>query len=276
MAACRKPAKVENTSLFSESPTSFSITPGIIDEASGISESKTQPGKLWVQQDSGNPPELYLLGHDGVVNRSVYIKGAINRDWEDIIIAPGPLNNVNYIYLADVGDNNQQFESYRLYRFPEPGSGIDTVSSWEKISFRYPDGSHDAEAILADLHSKDIYIITKQDQESGIYKLQYPQATTGEQTAVFVGSLPFNGVVSACISKNNKEILVKTYLNVYYWKRDEQMSIEDILKNKPVTISYKPESQGEAICFKNDNSGFFTLSEKGLAIAVALNFYRRN
>jgi hypothetical protein len=276
ISSCRKPEKVQATGLFKDAPVSVPISPDTIEEASGIADSKSQPGNLWVQEDSGNPPELHLVSHNGMLKKSVYIKGATNRDWEDMLIANGPSDGVNYIYISDAGDNSLQHDIYRIYRFPEPVAGMDTVYNPDVIPFRYPDGSHDAEAMLADLASKDLYLITKRDQASRIYKLPYPQSVTAVQTAVYIGALPFTGVVSAAVSSDNREILLKTYLNMYYVKRSGSQSLEDALKNNPVTVSYKPEAQGEAVCFKNDNSGFFTLSEKGLAIAVALNFYRRN
>ena len=61
-----------------------------IKEASGIADSKMSPGFLWVEVDSGNPPRLYLLSHDALTEKKVYIKGATNRDWEDIALAAGP------------------------------------------------------------------------------------------------------------------------------------------------------------------------------------------
>ena len=47
---------------------------------------------------------------------------------------------------------------------------------------------------LVENSSKDIYIITKQDSPSRIYKIPYPQDTGATNTAVLVGSLSFGGV----------------------------------------------------------------------------------
>ena len=168
------------------------------------------------------------------------------------------------------------FPDYAIYRFIEPITGTDTVSNWDKISFQYPDGSHDAEAILLDNSTKDIYIITKRDAKSKIYKLSYPQSTTFINTADSVGELSFTGAVGAAISPDGTELLVKTYTNVFYWKRKAGESIATALQRTPVTLDYIAEPQGEAICFKRDNSAFFTLSEKPSIIAsVSLNEYLR-
>ena len=261
---------------FENIPIAKPITPSILDEASGIADSKANPGYLWVQQDSGNPSDIALLSQDGSLLKKINIKPAVNRDWEDLATGMGPVAGNQYIYLADIGDNALTASQYFIYRFTEPTSAVDTVLNCDKITFQYPDGAHDAEAILVENSSKDIYIITKQDSPSRIYKLPYPQDTGDTNTAVFVGSLSFSGVTGAAISADGKEILVRTYNSVFYWQRATTQTVEQALSVSPVILDTQFEPQGEAICFKNDNSGFFTLSERpALIAAVNLNFYKR-
>jgi len=277
-SACQKKVTDDKIAVegFESIPVSKPIIPGILDEASGIADSKANPGYIWVQQDSGNPNDIALLSQDGSFLKNINIKTSINRDWEDMVIANGPLTGANYIYLADIGDNSLAFTEYFIYRFGEPGAATDVVSDCDKINFKYPDGSHNAEAILVDNNTKDIYIITKQDTPSKIYKLPYPQNTSSLNTAIFCGTLSFNDVTAAAFSPDGKAIMVKMYSIIYYWKLNKAESIENVLAQTPVTISYQFEPQGEAICFKNDNSGFFTLSERPSVIAaVNLNFYKR-
>jgi len=137
---------------------------------------------LWVEEDSGNPPQLFLLGHDGNVRKTIYIKGAVNRDWEDITL----VNDT--IYVADIGDNNLNFSDYIIYQFVEPSASTDTVSNFNTIHFAYPDGPHDAEAFLVDPTTKDIYIITKLDASSKIYKLSFPYSAASVDTVSLVGT----------------------------------------------------------------------------------------
>lgn len=240
----------------------------LIKEASGIADSKINDGYLWVQEDSGNPPALYLLGQDGKVSKKIDIKNATNRDWEDMTIAG------DEIYIADIGDNNQAYKDYSIYHFTEPPASVDIIKNAATISFRYPDGSHDAEAFLVDTQSKDIFIITKRDKSSQIYKISYPYQGT-INLANLVGSLPYTGVVSAALSADGNEILIKTYLGINYYKRKTGESIVQALQSKSTNIAYTIEPQGEAICFSKTDSGFYTLSEKGFSKSVNLYFYRR-
>jgi len=274
---CQKEINQGGSSLpFEITPDTTMISPGAIDEASGIADSKKNQGYLWVQQDSGNPPELYLLSYNGIVIKRIYIKGAFNRDWEDITTGTGPVAGNDYLYIAETGDNTATFSEYFIYRMMEPSLTEDTIYTWDKISFHYPDNSHDVEAIISDPATNDILLITKKDSLSKIFRLPYPQNTSTVNLAIEEGAMKITGACSAAISPDGKEILVKNYTNIYYWKRKDGESITSALKRMPLTLGYVLEPQGEAVCFKNDNSGFYTLSEKPFyASFVTLNFYKR-
>jgi hypothetical protein len=261
--------------LFENTPVSNKVETGKVDEASGMADSKLNMGFLWVEEDSGNPPAISLLSPTGIYKKSIFIKGAKNRDWEDMMLGPGPQENVNYVYLADIGDNREVHTNYFIYRFPEPSMATDSVFAWGKITFKYPDGSHDAEAIIMDNISKDIYIVTKRGAKSRIYKLPFPQNTTGVMTATFIADLAFTGATSAATSVDGSEIIIKTYTGLYYWKRKAGETIEAALSKSSISLGYVVEQQGESICFKNDDSGFYTLSERPFTSPVSLSFYKR-
>ncbi len=272
LLSCKRAGPVEP---FESAPTLYDVTPGFVDEASGISDSYSNPGFLWVELDSGNPPALYLLKHNGAHGKSIFLKGASNRDWEDLVVANGPVASKKYIYIGDIGDNKLAYSQYSIYRLPEPLGAADSVSNFARIDFKYPDGPHDAEAMLVDGVTKDIYIITKRDQYSKVYKLSYPQDTSGMNMASFVMDLPYKGVVSAAMASSQNELLVKTYSSIYYYKRKNGEAIDHTLRQSYQSLPYQVEAQGESICFANDNTGFYTLSEKSFLPAVKLNFYKR-
>ncbi len=264
-----------DAALFENTPVSYPIAPGKIDEASGIAVSKLNPGKIWVEQDSGNPPEISAIDTNGNFVKKILIKGITNRDWEDMALAPGPEAGKNYIYLAETGDNNQKDSSYAFYRFVEPSVTSDMVATADKLSFKYPDGSHDAEAFFVNPSTKDIYIITKRDSQSRVYRLPYPQDISSTIIATYVGALPFSGATSSAISTDGTEIMIKTYAAIYYWKKNGGEAPETTLMRSATKLGYQMEQQGEAITFDESNSGFYTLSEKPLLNPVNLNFYKR-
>ncbi len=259
---------------FETTPVSVLI-PNSIAEASGIAASKVNEDCLWVHEDSGTPPRILLLKKDGSLLKSVFVNGVTNIDWEDMSVAKGPDASLHYIYLADIGDNLKARSQYEIYRFPEPVTAMDTVYELEKIRFRYPDGAHDAEAILVENSSKDIYIITKSDNPSRIYKLPYPQSTASVTEAVAAGELSIAGITGAAISADGHEVIIKTYPALSYFVRNPGESIEQAIKRSPVNLAHQLEPQGEAVAFAEDNSGFYTVSEKAFSPVVNLHFYKR-
>ena len=259
---------------FENTPLGYPLTT-LIGEASGIADSRLNPGYLWVEEDSGNPPQLYLLNHAANKIKKVYLRGAINTDWEDIALAAGPDAAKKYLYIADIGDNDAVRTSVGFYRLEEPAATADTVSNFEFIRFTYADGPRDAEAFLVDDAGKDIFIITKRDALSRIYKLAYPYSSTSINTAVFVASLAYNGVVSAAAGNDGTGLIVKTYTSLNYYPRLPSESIPQTLQKAATALGYQPEPQGEAVGFALDNSGFFTLSEKGGAVSQTLYFYSK-
>jgi hypothetical protein len=266
LAYCKKEhAPAVSGTPFDSVPASKQLVPSIA-EISGIADSKVNPGYIWGEEDSGNPTRIFIIGHDGHVVKSVFLKGTVNRDWEEMAISN------SFIYLAETGDNNQVYGSYKFYRFPEPAQSIDTVFQVESIPFSYTDGPHDAEAFLVDPDKKDIYIITKRDNPSRIYKLPYPY-TTG--IAAYEGELTYPGVVSAAISESGEEIIVKTYGALHYYKRTAGKTITEALQETFINLPYKVEPQGEAVCFAADGSGIYTLSEQTGSAAPQLYYYKR-
>lgn len=267
--SCTKKAADDSAPAFSfEAPVGRPVTP-VINETSGIADSKKNPGHLWVQEDSGNPPQLILLRHSGEVLKNIYLKNAVNRDWEDMVLAGSQL------YIADIGDNNQEHSSYTIYVLDEPLASADTITAFTTIRFQYPDGAHDAEALLVDA-DKSIFIITKRDNPSRIYKIPFPYSFSELNTAIEVGRLSLSDVVSAAMSANGNHVLLKTYTEVFHYPRKNTADdIAAILSGTPEKVNYRLEPQGEALTFAQDDSGFFTLSEKGRASNVQLYFYKK-
>ena len=245
-----------------------------IPEASGIAASATRPGFLWIQEDSGNPAEIALYSAAGLVSGRMHIQGVINRDWEDLAVSGGPDAGVHYLYLADIGNNDGTAADTKIIRFPEPAPGTDTVRSPVLIPFQYSDGPRDAEAFLVDPVSHDIFLITKRDSVGRIYRLTYPY-TGSNAVAALVGQLPYSGVTGACINPEGSEILIRTYTNILYYRKNAGENIAQSLSRPGLPAQYQLEPQGEAITFGADNQGYYTLSEVAFNFSQNFYYYKR-
>ena len=264
---CQKPHAGTTASEIDTIPLIKEVLP-TISETSGIADSKKNKGYLWVQEDSDNPTQLYLLRHDGTVAKTIPLENVFNRDWEEIQLAGGN------IYLADIGDKQVNNSEYIIYIFTEPAFDVNSIAAIKTLKFIYEDGPHNAEAFLVDEITKDIFIITKNDAPSRIYKLTYPYNTNSVNIASAVGTLKYSGVVGAAISPDGKELIIKTYIELLHYTRTDGQSLSQTLQNMAKKLPYRIEPQGEAVCFATDQSGYFTLSEKSLFGTVNLYFYK--
>lgn len=252
-----------------------------LDEISGIAASYNSVNSLWVEEDSGNPNKISLLARNGKFLGDVSIEYVANRDWEDMSISTGPMGGAHYIYLADIGDNNQTYKVKFVYRFEEPSFTLgsspfhSSLGVFDIISFSLPDEIKNSEAIMIDPLTKDFYIISKESDKAVVYLAQYPQPINSDFTLMKIGTLPISKVTAADISPDGSEILIKNYVQVFYWKRSTNQSISSTLKSVPVQLTYQIEPQGEAICFAMDGSGLYTTSESVDASVPSIYFYKR-
>ncbi len=277
--ACSKSGQQDNLqdSLFKE-PVSVQLANDFPDEVSGIADSYSCPGSLWMIEDGLTSTDLLRMKHTGELQAPVKLPQLINRDWEELAIGPGPEAGKNYLYIGEIGDNDAKYNEYAFYRMPEPEETTQEITSFDKIRFAYEGGaSHNAVAFFVEPSTKDLYILTK-EVPSAIYILRYPYPTDQLNTAEKLGNTQLEIVTGAAIGKDGTEILARTYLGVYYWKKNAGESIGETLKKKPLTIPSVLEPQGEAITFKNDLKGFYTLSERatGIQVPLRLYYYQRN
>jgi hypothetical protein len=270
-----------NSAAFATGQSVGTVTDASLAEASGVAASQTNKGYLWVHEDSDNPNQIQLINPAGEVKGVFTLPGIANRDWEDIAVGPGPQSGTNYIYLADIGDNLRQYATKRVYRFPEPDLAGQTlpaqadVANIETITVSLPDSIRNAEALLVDPQTKDIYLISKDNTTAGVYAARYPQSTTQTIVMQKLAVLPFSQVTAAAVSPDGREMLVKTYLQIFHFKKTGSESLTELFRKTPATVPYTLEPQGEAIGFAADNSGFYTLSEKPTTLAQSVYFYKR-
>lgn len=248
-----------------------------LNEASGLVASFQNKKCFWSLNDSGNPAVVFLIDDSAKTKLACRLSGIKNRDWEDIAIGGGPKSEKKYLYVAEIGDNNARYDFKYLYRFEEPSlkNGPEqTVTDVEKLVVKMPDGKRDTETLMIDQSTNDLYIVSKREAKVRVYMQKFPYPDTLKPIKVL--ELPFNWVTSGSISSNGKEVLIKTYTAIYYWKRTQEKSLVELLAKIPLEIPYDLEPQGEAICFANDGSGFFTLSETRDGAPMAqLKFYKR-
>jgi hypothetical protein len=245
-----------------------------LEEPSGLVASDRYPGYFWAHNDSGHPAEIFLLDSAAHTRASFRISGAKNRDWEDITRVT--IDSATFLFIGDIGDNNQRHGVKIIYCVPEPDN-LDSASDLnptQTLWIRLAGRARDMEALMADPVTKNLYLISKREHEVKVYEVTYPYPRdTIEVEAIL--ELPVSSITAADISSDGSEILLKNYQEIFYWKRLPGQTIPDALKAPPVTLPYEPEPQGESIAWALDGSGYFTLSENGKGERGRLYFYKR-
>lgn len=139
------------------------ITDPRIHESSGLAASDRHPGYLYTMNDMGNSAQVFALAPDGTTAAVLTLDGAENVDWEDIAVADGR------VYVGDIGGAKTGRSTIDVLVFAEPDELVDSSPDWSRIELTYPDGAHNAEALLVHRGTDRIYVVTKSPQGAGIY-----------------------------------------------------------------------------------------------------------
>lgn len=264
--------------LVNHPPKEYILRTEALNEASGIDLGKRNEKVLWSHNDSGNKAEIYALKTDGSLLDTLRINNVVNRDWEDIAVAQDPYSGESYIYIADIGDNNAKYKSVYIYRIKEPQivpqEDLIQIGKVDTIEVCYADGPRDAEALFWEPKTGDLYIISKREEQVGIYRIAYPFNFKDNNKAERICSLPISWVTAADLSDNGKRLLIKTYTGIYKYKVMMGNNHIIALSQNPKSLPYLTEPQGEAICWDANNKGYFTLSESAKGVKQVLYHYK--
>lgn len=243
-----------------------------LDECSGAVASRNNANVLWAHNDSGDSARIFALDTEGRL-LGTYNLGTSHTDYEDIAIGPGPLTNVSYLYVGDIGDNDENRSNIRVYQIPEPAvyarqftnPATFSLKGVRTITLDYPDAAHNAEALFIDPITGDLCIITKESTASRIFTATQAALNSGTNVILnLAGNIAFDVPSSADISPNGQEIIVRQEDFARLWTRTNGQSISAALAATPVVvpvIGTPTEPNGEAVTFDANGNGYYTLSE---------------
>lgn len=243
-------------------------------EVSGMAASRVHANTFYVHNDSGDTSRFFAVNEKGELKGTYYFKGdeisfsGVN-DCEDITIGSGPEAGKEYIYLADIGDNAARRSEIRIFRMEEPGadSGVVKTIGSQMFTLTYPNGAQDAETIMIDPIERLLYIVSKRQDSVIVYTA--PLDLNDKKTYMLreVCKLYFEGkkkekwIVSGSISRDGKQVMLKSMKKVYYWQRERHEAVYEAMQRTPLELSYTQHGQEEAICFSPDGKSYFITGE---------------
>lgn len=263
-----------------------------INESSGLVASRTTPGAYWTHNDSGDGPFIYALNPRGESLGTFRVTGAGARDWEDIAAGPGPKPNRSYLYIGDIGDNSANRSDIVVYRVLEPQiTPSDKTSSKkqprvteaaEAIRFVYPDGKHDAEALMVHPATGNLYIMTKRPfANTVVYEATAPlnpgKLTTLKKLGeVHVPSIFGGTITGGSISPDGRRVALCDYFQGYEMVLPaSSKNFDDIWKEKLTGFDLGKRPQGESITYRLDGNALLATSEGESSELIQVEVVRR-
>lgn len=266
-----------------------------LDEISGIAASRKNVDVLWAHNDSGSEARLWAFNTQGTHLGIYNLADAVNNDWEDMAIGPGPDPNKDYLYIGDVGNNDGLTEhTYSIYRVPEPNVSASQepvtvdLNDVDTLLVEYPDSlRHGCETILVDPVNSDIYLCSRDrwNDDHGLMRVyRFPAsqhtpdvACTLQHVAdVQLMDLSENNpknwemAVGGDISLNGSLVIIRTKPKRYdkgvpqrvlLWQRGIGTDLWSAFDNPVCVVPSLYEPQGEAVCFDANGCGYYTISE---------------
>lgn len=248
-----------------------------ITESSGLAPSFCQSDVFWTHNDSGDSAFIFAIDLKGKHLGTWRVENARNDDWEDVASYKDPTGTC-YLYIGDIGNNKRDRSQMRVYRVKEPVVSADAASSSRKnpqktepaetLVFKYPGTPRDAETLMAQPQTGDIYVLSKRiDGPSGIYKIRpqfgSPSVLQAERISeLSLPSVPNGLLTGGAISPDGKRVVVCDYSAGYELILAGSATFDDIWKQPPIPVDLGDRRQGEAVTFSADGRSLIATSER--------------
>ena len=240
-------------------------------ESSGVAVSRAHPGVLWTHNDSGDGPYLYATDLLGTDRGFLLVPGADAVDWEDMALGPCPTRAGSCVYLSDTGDNLERRASVTVYAVPEPdpptgpGDTLRTTAAPAVLRLRYPDGSHDVEAIYVAPRGGALYLVSKGRSGSiGVYRVARAAWSARADSIVKAERLQVldirpdaaagRWVTGAAIRPDGRVVAVRTYGEIYLFHPGVGGRLTPARERSCDVDGLDEPGGGEAIDFLDDST----------------------
>lgn len=233
-----------------------------LKESSGVAASNQYPGWYYTHNDDDKPMRYWKFRLTGEVHGPYVMPGITNRDIEGM--SSRRVDGINYLYFADIGDNQLQYDYVRVIRCVEPTAARGEQRRVDIYTLTYPDGPHNAEAFFVHPKTGDFWIIEKtQKGKAGVYVARNPEPGRGKLQRVGEVVIPVamkmaTLITGADVSPDGKFVILRTYFSAFEFPAE---NFDTWYKNQPLTVRLQPEVQGEAICYSADGERLITTSE---------------
>jgi hypothetical protein len=212
---------------------------------------------LWAMADGGRRVEVDRLDPAtcAVVERRTATVDP--SDPEDLALGPR-----GALWVGDIGDNDRSRDTVAVIVLPAGGG-----SRLHRLT--YPDGPHDAEALLVDGAGRPVIVTKNPSGAAGIYRTAEPPDGVGPTPLLKVGEarLPASDTVGgplgsfgralvtgAAASADGRVVALRSYTDAWLYAVPDGGDVAVALAGTPVRVPLSGEPQGEAIAFEADGT----------------------
>lgn len=222
-----------------------------VAESSGLARSNVHPGVLWTHNDRGGSPSLFAVDRTGT--RAVLTLDAPALDWEDVASTPD-----GRLWVGDIGDNDALRTAVSVVVLDEPELLVSADAPSRSFELRYPDGPHDAEALLVDPRDFRVYVVTKAAEGGRVYRAPATLDPRSPNMLEPVGEAPTN-ITAGDFSPDGSRIVLRNQGRAFFY---------DELGGTPEQVTLPEQPQGESVAFTTDGAHVLVGSEGEASVLV--------
>lgn len=230
-----------------------------IAESSGLAAAGDS---LYTVNDGGSRLRVFVL------DRSCRVRRTVEAPLDPYDVEDLARTDDGTLWLSDTGDNALVRSTVALERLRPDGTAT-------LYRLTYPDGPHDAEALLIDRSGRP-YLVTKEPLSSGVYTPDGPLAARRPTALRKVRTLSFGPtgtaggpvgtasqvlVTGGAVSADGRLLVLRTYTDAYLWPTPDG-DLEAALRSASSRrIPLPATPQGEGIAVAPDNRSLLTSTE---------------
>jgi hypothetical protein len=235
----------------------FSLQDQRINESSGLAASRKHPGVYYTHNDRGHAPRVYAVSGETGATQAVLEIDTTPEDWEDIEVTESG------VWVGDIGGGADLTRSkVSVLHFPEPDELSDDSPAVTEYELVYEDGPHNAEALMVDPQSDQVYVVTKDSRGGAIYAAPSELSAAGG-SLVRVAKAPPN-ITAASWSPDGPGFALRNYPRAFVYS--------GLGVGSPKSVELPRSPQGESLVLLDDGDllvGSEGVGSQVLRIAVA-------
>lgn len=224
-----------------------------LPEISGMATSLRHRDVVWTHNDSGDAARIYAVStRTCKVLATVTIADRAARDVE-AIAAGRDARGRAVLWVADIGDNRDSWTNVSVTRIREPKRLRNTTLRGTTYRFTYGDRPHNAETLLADPRSPQLWVVTKQLANGTLYALPKP-LRSGRLNIAEAIRQEEGLVTDGAVSPDGQRYVLRDYFDAVIF--------DGLPPGREVArFSLPVQAQGEAIAWTSDGRALLIASE---------------